>query len=186
MDGINIKKSEALEVLIMKIQCDVCWNRHIFQCLIFLRWGKTLWSISLHRLRSKENGIQLSCVGRCLNVYFDVNDGRLSNSINSLEHRCNLARISLFYCNYNGFCLSKIRGLIAVNHVFLCNTRLSWQAHLYVLDCPLERKFHDKHNSSFSRTIRLWNSPRTEVVISWFLNDAKGKNYRNIITCFCK
>ena len=160
--------------------------RHIFQCLIFLRRGKIFWSTSLHHIRCKKNGIQLSCVGRCLNVYFDVTDGRVSNSINSLVHRYNLARISLFYRYYNGFCLSKIRGLIAENHVFLCNNRLSWQTHLYVVDCPLERKFHDKQNSFSRRSIRMWNSPRAEVVISWFLKDEKCIKYRNIITCVCK
>ena len=104
MDGINIKKSEALEVLSMTIQCDVHWNRHIFQCLSFLRRGMILWcSYYLHHLQPKENDIQLSCVGWCLNVYFEttrppagegellVNDGRVSNSINSVEYHCNVA-----------------------------------------------------------------------------------------------
>ena len=102
MDGINIKKSKALEVLIMKIQCDVCWNRHFFLCLIFLRRGKIFSSTSLYHLHSNENGMQFSCVGRCLNVYFDVNSGKIS--IHSLKHRCNLACVSLFYHYDNEFC----------------------------------------------------------------------------------
>ena len=93
MDGINIKKSEALEVLTMKIQCDVCWNRYIFQCLIFLRRDTIFWSTSLH---SKENGIQLLCVGRCFNVYFDVNGGRVSNL---LIHWNSVAIWLVFHCS---------------------------------------------------------------------------------------
>ena len=39
MDGINIKKSEALKALIMKIQCDVCWN---FSVSYLLKTGQNL------------------------------------------------------------------------------------------------------------------------------------------------
>ena len=103
MDGINTKKSEVLKVLIMKIQCDVCWNQHIFQCLIFLKRGKIfLSSYYLRHLHTKENGIQLSRVVRGLNVYLDINGSRVSNSTDSLEHCCNLACISLFTKNRCG------------------------------------------------------------------------------------
>ena len=116
MGDINIKKSEALEVLSMKVQCDVCWNRHIFQWLCSLKRSKIFRSTSLHHLHLKENGIELSFVGRCLN-------GRVFNSIDLLEHRCNLACVSLFYRYYSGFWPSKIRRLTPMNHVFLWNTR---------------------------------------------------------------
>ena len=56
MDGINIKKSEAHEVLSINIQCDVRWNRD---------------------LHPKENGIQLSCVRWCLKVYFETSRPRI-------------------------------------------------------------------------------------------------------------
>ena len=68
-------KSEALQVLSIRIQYDVYWNRK----------GKIFWSTSLHQLQPKEN-IPLSCVGRWLNIYFNVNDGRVSNVIDSFEH----------------------------------------------------------------------------------------------------
>ena len=32
MGGVNIKESETLDVLGMKIQCDVRWTKHIFKC----------------------------------------------------------------------------------------------------------------------------------------------------------
>ena len=69
-----------------------------------------------------------------------------------------------------------------MNHVFLCNTLLSWQAYSYVVDCPVDRMLHDKQNSFPSRTIRMWNSPRTEAVIYWILRNENGIKYRNIIT----
>ena len=75
MRGINIKKSEDIQVLRIKIQCDVCWNRYIL--------------IYPFILLTKENCLQLSCVGRRLNVYFDVNDGRVTKAIDSLEYRYN-------------------------------------------------------------------------------------------------
>ena len=52
-----------------------------------------------------------------------------------------------------------------MNHVFLGGTRLSWQAHSYVVDWPVERTFYDIQNSFSSRIIRMWNSPRAEIVI---------------------
>ena len=54
-----------------------------------------------------------------------VNVGRVSNSIDSLKYRCNVACISLCYRHYNRFCLSIVGGLIPKDHVFLLNTRLS-------------------------------------------------------------
>ena len=66
-----------------------------------------------------------------------VNDGRVSKSINSLEHRCNVVCVSLFYCYYNGFYSCKIRTLVFENHVFLGNTRLSGRTHRYVIDWPV-------------------------------------------------
>ena len=50
MGGVKIKKSEALEVLSMKIQCDVRCNRYIFQLLGFLRRGKIFWSVPQYLL----------------------------------------------------------------------------------------------------------------------------------------
>ena len=64
MGGININKPEALEVMSKKIQCEVFWNRHIFQCLSFLSGGKIFWSFYyLHQLDPKENGLQFSWIG---------------------------------------------------------------------------------------------------------------------------
>ena len=91
MGGINIKILETVEVLSMKIQGYVCCNRCIFQNLCFLGWGKICSSIYSYRIYFKEKDIQLSCVGRCRNVYFVVNGCRASNSIGSLEHYCSIA-----------------------------------------------------------------------------------------------
>ena len=40
----NVKKPKVLEVLSIKIQCDVRWYSRIFRCLSFLRQGKIFWS----------------------------------------------------------------------------------------------------------------------------------------------
>ena len=49
-------------------------------------------------LHPKEDSIQFSYVGRCLNVYFVVNGGRVFNSIDyiDIKHRCNFACVLLF------------------------------------------------------------------------------------------
>ena len=115
----------------MKIQCDGRWNRRIFQCLSFLTFCKNFrFSYYLHHLHPKENEIQFSCMKQCQSILrlldriqkrakLLVNDGRLSNSIDLLEHRCNVACVSLFNHYYNQFCKSEISGLIAENHGFL-------------------------------------------------------------------
>ena len=79
----------------------------------------------------------------------------------SLEYRCNLACVSLFYRYYNGFYSDKIRGLIHVNHLFLCNTSHSWLKHSYVVHWPVDRRVHDWQNSFSSRTIIWENSMKT-------------------------
>ena len=62
-----------------------------------------------------------------------------------------------------------------MNHVFLCNTR---QAHSYEVDWPVNCTLHDRQNSFSSQTIRMWNSPRIELVIFWLLRNEKGIKYR--------
>ena len=102
--------------------CTVMFSR--IQCLSFLS--------SLQYLRPKEKGTQVSYVGQCLIVYFDVNDGRVSNMTDSLEHRCNLTCVSLSYRYYNGFSSRQTRELIPMTFIFLSNTRLFWQAHSFL------------------------------------------------------
>ena len=46
-----------------------------------------------------------------------INDNRVSNCIDSLEHRRNVACVSLFYRYYNGRCSQEIRSLVADNHI---------------------------------------------------------------------
>ena len=168
MGGINIRSQKFLKFWVWKFNV-------IFQCFSFLRWSKILWSTSLHDLHPTH-------VGQCLNVDFVVNDARIFNSIDSLEYRCKFACILLFYRYYSGFCSSKIRGLIPVNHVFPCNTHLSWQAHSYVVYWPADRTLHDRQNSLSSRSIHMWNFPRAEVVIFCLLSNEKVIEYRKIIT----
>ena len=90
--------------------------------------------------------------------------------------------ILLFYRYYNEFCCSKIRGLIPVNHVFFSKTHLSWQAHSYVVDWPVDRTLHDRLNSFSGRTICMWNSLSAEVVIFCPTRDEKSIKHRKIVT----
>ena len=122
MGGINIiKRSWSSE------------HENSIWCLLsaFFKLLKTLkisWYTSLHHLLPKENNIQSSCVDQCLNDYFVAS--RVPNSFGSLKHRYNFACVLLFYRYYSEFCSNKIRRLNRMNHVFLCNTRLSWQSSL--------------------------------------------------------
>ena len=134
----------------------------------FLKMSRTFWSSYYFHLdlHPKESAIQLSCVGWCLNVCFEtsrpltgevnlpLNDGRASNYIDSLEHRCNAACVLQFYHYYNRFFSSVISKLIPENHVSSSNAPLSRRANPYVIDWPMERTIHYGQNWFFSRTIR--------------------------------
>ena len=72
-----------------------------------------------------------------------INENRISNCIELLEHRGNVACVSLFYLFYNRRCSREIRGLVPDNHIFLRNTHTSRRAHPFMVDCPnaLQGKF---------------------------------------------
>ena len=80
MGGIDIEESNTLDVLGMRIQCDVRWNEHVFQvskeafkCLGFLKRYKNYFTPSpyyLYHLHPTENGIQLPRIERDLKVCF--------------------------------------------------------------------------------------------------------------------
>ena len=138
-----------------------------------------------HHFYLKENEMQFSCVGWCLNVYSMTSllFNTISNSIDSLQYRCTLVCVSLFYYYYNRFCSNEISGFISENHMFLCNTRLSRRALSYVVNWSVDRSIFYGQNSFFSKTIRIWNSslPRG-CNYFWLLRDEKGIKNRKIIT----
>ena len=86
-----------------------------------------------------------------------------------------------FYGYCNRFSSSEISELITENHVFLQNTRLSRPAHPYVVDWPVNSTIPYGQNSFFSRTIRIWNSLRKDLIF-WLSRHKKSINYRKINT----
>ena len=89
-----------------------------------------------------------------------INDNRVSNSNDSLQHRRNVACVSLFYRYYNGRFSRELRGLIRDNHIFLYSARTSCRAHLFVVDSAVNRTMHYRGNLFFAR---LWNDLPAEV-----------------------
>ena len=93
-----------------------------------------------------------------------TDDKWVSKSIDSLQHRLNVACVSMFYRYYNVRSSCEVKGLISDNHIFLCSTRTSRRAHSFVLDCAVNRTMHYRENSFFARTARLWNDLPAEVL----------------------
>ena len=93
-----------------------------------------------------------------------INDNRVFNTIDLLEHRRNVACVSLFHRYYNGRCSCEIRSLVPDNHIFLRSTRIFRRAHPFVVDCPVNRTIHYRENLFFARTACLWNDLPAEVV----------------------
>ena len=163
----------------MRISCDAPWNDHIFRvskeafkCLGFLKWCRKYFTPSellticrtFIRPRMKYNSHVWTGTSNSILKLLDrvqelvkmlINDNRVSNSIDSLEHRCNVACVSLFYRYYNRKCSRQIRSLIADNQIFLRSTRTSRRAYPFVVDCAVNRTMHYRENSFFARIARL-------------------------------
>ena len=73
----------------------------------------------------------------------------------SLEHRRNVACVSLFSRYYNGRYSREIRCLVPDNHIFLRNTHTSRRAYPFMVNCVVNRTMHYRENSCFARTDRL-------------------------------
>ena len=176
-----IEQSDALDVLGMKIQCDVRWTKHVFnvskeafKCLGFLKRCKKyftpsdLLSIYTTYIRPKmeynshiwagapKSSLELlDRVQRRAMVM--IGDSSVSNPVVSLEHRRNVGCVSLFYRYFHGVCSSDIRGLIPDVRMFVRDTRLSRSSHPFVVEWPAGRTTHYRMNSFFARTIPMWN-----------------------------
>ena len=106
-----------------------------------------------------------------------INDNRVSNS--SLEHRRNVAFVSLFYRYYNGRNSREIRGLKPDNHIFLRSTHTSRRSHPFLIVFPVNRTVHYRENSFFARTARLWNNLHAEVFpVGYDINKFKSSVHK--------
>ena len=123
------------------------WNEHFFFWVFFyviqlnrlIKSGTILnrnqLRTCLHHLYPKKKG-NLELLQERAKVL--VNIGGISNAIDSLIRRFNVACVSLFYGYNNGFWSGQKRGFVPENHVFLRNTRLSRRAHPFVVDLSLD------------------------------------------------
>lgn len=187
MGGLDVGESEALDVLGLKIQCDIRWNKHIFnvskeafKCLGFLKRCKRfftppdLLNIYTTYIRPKMefnshiwSGAPASTLElldrvqkRALKL---IGDSSVSSTVVSLEHRRNVGCVSLFYRYFHGKCSSELHGLIPEMRVFNRTTRLSSETHPFSVSWPMDRTTHYRNNSFFSRTTRMWNKLPSSV-----------------------
>ena len=108
-----------------------------------------------------------------------INDNKVSNFINSLEHCCTVACFSLFYRYYKGRCSREFKGLILDNHIFLRCTRTFRKAHPFVVDCAVNRTIHNKENSFFARTASLWKDlPAENFPIGYDIDKFKSNVHK--------
>ena len=86
MGGVSIGKSKALNVLVMKNQCNVRTFFNCHQVFPFLKRFKKYFASSdllLRNLYPMENGTQLSSMGLYIKVYFKIFFTRESEITNS-------------------------------------------------------------------------------------------------------
>lgn len=182
MGGVVIAESDALDVLGISVQRDLRWNNHVFdvakeagKCLGFLKRCKkyftpadlrTIYTTYI-RPKMEYNSHLWAGAPQTLLELLDriqkraimlIDDGRVSNSIDSLKHRRDVGCVALFYRYFHGRCSAEIRGLIPSVQLFSRTTRLSRGAHPFHVVTTFQRTTHYRDSSFFSRTVRLWNS----------------------------
>lgn len=108
-------------------------------------------------------------IDRLLKLYPE----KLSSFI-SLEHRLNVACVSVFYCYYNGFCSGELENFTSWIYDFLR------RAHLFVVDWPIEWIIQYRENTFFIRTIRKWNAlSSVDFPATYDINKFKCKIHRH-------
>jgi hypothetical protein len=85
-----------------------------------------------------------------------IDDMNVTNRIDTLEHRRIVGAVTLFYRYYYGECSSELLDLIPPLHSSILVSRLSAQAHPYVVASEFCRTVKFR-GTFFSVAIRLWN-----------------------------
>ena len=102
------------------------------------------------------------------------NNPNLTNSLQSLSHRCLVADLSIFYCYFHRHCSQEIKNIIPDPVRRVRTTRSSTHSHPFRVTLPYPRTL--AHKSSFiPRTSQLWNSlPPTTFPESYNLSSFKS------------
>lgn len=85
-----------------------------------------------------------------------IGDKKITDQIDTLKHRRIVGAVTLFYRYFYGECSSELSGLIPPLHNSILVTRMSAQAHPYVLASEFCRTVRFR-GTFFSAAIRLWN-----------------------------
>ena len=103
-----------------------------------------------------------------------VNDGSISNSIDSLEHWL-LACVTLFYDSYKRF-LKRVyfwESCIATQHSHSAT-------HSFVIDWPVVRTLHYKKNSFITQTVPKWRSLSADIFfVNYCVKVFKSRVHKN-------
>ena len=179
--GIDIAKSDTLEVLGTSIRSDLRWDDHIFgvakeaaKCLGFLKRCKKYFTptdlcrIYTTYIRPKmeynshlwagASKTSLDCLDKVQNRAVKlIGDDSVSNTITSLGHRRDVGSLVLFYRYYFGNCSQELKRFLPPMKVFNRNTRLSAQSHPFTVSTMTCRTMHYRDSSFFSRVAQIWN-----------------------------
>ena len=106
----------------------------------------------------------------------------LSGSLESLARCQNIVSLSLFYRHYFGRCSSVVAEVVLLPFSCGGSTRYSDRLHDFAVTIP--RCCKDVYvNSSFPRTVRLWNSlPIEYFPLTYDLSDFKSRIDRHLLT----
>ena len=106
----------------------------------------------------------------------------LSGCLESLARRQNIVSLSLFYRHYFGRCSSVVAEVVLLPFSCGGSTRYSDRLHDFAVTIP--RCCKDVYvNSSFPRTVRLWNSlPIEYFPLTYDLSGFKSRIDRHLLT----
>ena len=182
LDSVNISESESLELLGIAINSDMRWNAHIIKiakeaskCLGFLKRCTKYFTpsdlrdiyVSYIRPKMEYNCHIWAGASKTTLDYLDrvqnraiklINNAEVANTLDSLEHRRNVACITLFYRYFHGRCSLEVSELLPKIKTFGRNSRASNRAHAFHVCEIYERTTQYRANSFFARTLRMWNA----------------------------
>ena len=112
-----------------------------------------------------------------------INNPNLTNSLQSLSHRCLIADLSIFYRYFHGHCSQEIKNIIPDPVRRVRTTRSSTYSHTFQVTLPKPRTLSHK-SFVIPRTSQLWNSlPPTIFPESYTLSSFKSNINKLDLVC---
>ena len=204
MGNDNLSESDSLRLLGMTLSQDLSWKNYIIAIAksAAMKVGSLIRSrkflsresiLYLYKstirpsmeycchLWSGAPAIYLGLLDRIQHRICVIIGEELSSKLDSLEHRRNVASLSLFYKYFHGHCSRDLSDLVPSVKSFARSTRLASASHPFTVEIPHGKVFYSR--SFFPRTATLWNSlPNSCFPPTYNLQAFKTNVHRHLLS----